>query len=141
MHNKQIRVIALGLIRRADGKILLEKGRDSVKQEDFYRPLGGGIEFGETGAATLQREFIEEIGKDITVNHLIGTIENIFKYEGQPGHQIMLLYEAGFTDPANYEMTHFQRLDNEDALTCWRSLEDIKQEGALLHPWQIKEQI
>jgi 8-oxo-dGTP pyrophosphatase MutT (NUDIX family) len=141
MSIEQIRVIALGLIKRADEKILVEKGYDSVKQEIFYRPLGGGIEFGETGAEALQREFIEEIGKDITVTHLIDSIENIFEFEGQPGHQIMLLYEASFTDPADYGMTHFQRLDIKDTQACWISLAEIEQEGAMLHPWQIKKLI
>jgi 8-oxo-dGTP pyrophosphatase MutT (NUDIX family) len=141
MSIEQIRVIALGLIKRADEKILVEKGYDSVKQEIFYRPLGGGIEFGETGAEALQREFIEEIGKEITVTHLIDSIENIFEFEGQPGHQIMLLYNASFTDPADYDVTHFQRLDIKDTQACWISLAEIEQEGAMLHPWQIKKLI
>ena len=30
-----------------DGKILVGEGHDEVKKEAFYRPLGGGVDFGE----------------------------------------------------------------------------------------------
>jgi 8-oxo-dGTP pyrophosphatase MutT (NUDIX family) len=40
---------------------LVAHGHDSVKSEDFYRPLGGGIEFGELSEAALRREIKEEL--------------------------------------------------------------------------------
>lgn len=138
MENQQIRVVVLGLLKRPDGRFLVEKGFDSVKNEVFYRPLGGGVEFGETGAEALIREFQEEINKAITVTTLASTIENIFTYEGQPGHQIILVYTAGFTDPALYDQGHINRTDKPGAHTDWKTLAEIEQEGALLHPWQMK---
>ncbi len=56
----QIRALVLGLIRKGD-RILVAEGYDSVKQEFFYRSLGGGVEFGETSLEALKREFQEEI--------------------------------------------------------------------------------
>lgn len=138
MEKQHIRVVALGFLRRPDGAFLVEKGFDRAKNEVFYRPLGGGVEFGETGAEALKREFMEEIGQDISVTKRIKTCENIFTYDGQPGHQIMLLYEAVFTDPALYEQDSINRIDHLDDQTSWKTLEEIEQEGALLHPWQMK---
>lgn len=93
MVERRIRVLALGVVRRLD-ELLVEKGRDSVKGETFYRPLGGGVEFGETGADALVREFEEEIGGRLVDVRFLGTLENIFTWEGEPGHEICLVYEA-----------------------------------------------
>jgi len=41
----QIRPLAIYLFRDGD-RILVGEGNDPVKRETFYRPLGGGIEFG-----------------------------------------------------------------------------------------------
>ena len=47
------------------GKILALAGHDPIKNEVFYRPLGGGIEFGEYAAQTIARELQEEIGAEV----------------------------------------------------------------------------
>jgi hypothetical protein len=44
------RIQALALVRRGD-RILVEKGRDEVKPETFYRLRGGTVEIGETGVS------------------------------------------------------------------------------------------
>lgn len=62
----KIRTLAIALIKNEKNQILLHEGFDSIKKEKFYRPLGGGIEFGEKGAAALVREFQEEIDREIT---------------------------------------------------------------------------
>lgn len=41
-----VRPVAICLIRKGDAILVLE-GRDEVKGETFYRPLGGAVEFGE----------------------------------------------------------------------------------------------
>jgi clan AA aspartic protease len=95
-----IRPLALVLFRREDGAILVAPGFDPVKQQRFYRPLGGGIEFGERAEDAARREIREELGAEIDGLKLLGTFENIFTYLGQPGHELVWLYEAHFTDPA-----------------------------------------
>ena len=97
-----IRPLALVLFRRDDGAILVAPGFDPVKQQRFYRPLGGGIEFGERAEAAARREIREELGAEIEGPRLLGTFENLFTYLGQPGHELIWLYEARFADPSLY---------------------------------------
>ena len=56
-----IRPLAICLFSRGD-QILVAEGFDPVKDETFYRPLGGAIEFGERAVQTLARE-LSEIGE------------------------------------------------------------------------------
>lgn len=91
----QIRPLAVAVVRHKN-KILAMEGYDSVKQETFYRLIGGGIEFCEKAEDTVVREFREELGLDIKVTRFLGTSENIFTYEGKPGHEIVLFFEAEF---------------------------------------------
>ena len=57
---KEIRPIVLGLAIK-DNKLLVSEGFDKVKNQTFYRCLGGGIEFLEKSTDALKREFKEEI--------------------------------------------------------------------------------
>ena len=98
-----IRPLALVLVRRDDGAILAAPGFDHVKKQRFYRPLGGGIEFGERAEDAARRELREELGAELTDLRLLGTFENLFTYQGQPGHELIWLYEARFTDRALYQ--------------------------------------
>ena len=139
MSNQYIRVVALGIIQRKDGAMLLDKGFDSKKNETFYRPLGGGVKFGETGSEALRREFMEELGAEITISPLLQAVENIFVYEGERGHQIMMLYACAFVDESLYEAETFKRLDMPDAEAVWRTREEIMVERAKLYPLEIDE--
>ena len=86
---KEIRPIALGLAIK-NNKLLVSEGFDKVKNETFYRCLGGGIEFLEKSEDTLKREFLEEINVNITVNDFLGISENIFTYNGKKAHELVL---------------------------------------------------
>jgi ADP-ribose pyrophosphatase YjhB (NUDIX family) len=103
----RIRPLALALIRRGD-EILVEGGRDDVKGETFFRLLGGGIDFGESGAGALRRELREELGSETDVQRLLGALESIFTYEGEPGHEIALVYECRLRDPQLYDRDEWE---------------------------------
>ncbi|MDY7080760.1 MAG: NUDIX domain-containing protein, partial [Chloroflexota bacterium] len=96
-----IRPLALGVVWR-DDSILVFEGYDHVKNEAFYRPLGGGINFGERSREALRREFREELGVELTDVRYMDTLENIFTCNGQRGHEIILLYEATLADRSFY---------------------------------------
>jgi ADP-ribose pyrophosphatase YjhB (NUDIX family) len=74
------------------------EGRDSVKQQTFYRPPGGTIEFGEQGNETVVRELLEEIDAEVAEPRYIGTLENISTLEGQPEREIVLVCQGDFVD-------------------------------------------
>jgi len=59
---KRVRPLAICVVRRGD-EILVSEGYDASKQQRYYRPLGGAIDFGETGQAAAARELQEEIAK------------------------------------------------------------------------------
>jgi 8-oxo-dGTP pyrophosphatase MutT (NUDIX family) len=86
-----IRNIAVGLPIR-DGHVLVLNGMDTVKNVAFHRAIGGGIEFGETAETALRREFVEELGVTLGRVTLLDVAENIFEYEGEPGHEIAHIF-------------------------------------------------
>ncbi|MEJ2801476.1 NUDIX hydrolase [Comamonadaceae bacterium PP-2] len=84
------------------GKILVSEAVDPAGGTRFCRPLGGSIEFGETSARGIVREIREELDAEIVDLRLIGTLENIFTYQGELGHEIVQVYDAAFADRSFY---------------------------------------
>ncbi|MEU7783292.1 MULTISPECIES: NUDIX hydrolase [unclassified Amycolatopsis] len=133
----RIRPLALGLVWRGDALLVFE-GRDDVKGETYCRPLGGGIEFGESGKDALRREFVEELGAELLVGKRVGVLENIFTWQGRPGHEIAFLYAAEFTDPAFYEREEMKILD-DPATARWVDLADFRDGRKILYPMGLLE--
>jgi 8-oxo-dGTP pyrophosphatase MutT (NUDIX family) len=102
MHAEKIRPIAICVCRDGD-RILVAEGHDSRKNRTFYRPLGGTIEFGEPAADTVRREFQEEIQSGLDEVRYLGTLENIFVYEGRRGHEIVLVFDGRLADRSLYQ--------------------------------------
>lgn len=102
-HTNQIRVLALGVIRDGD-RLFISEGYDPVKQQVFYRVMGGGVDFGETSYDALKREFQEEIQAELTNIKYLGCLENLFTFNGNPGHEILQLYQCDFVDPKFYQI-------------------------------------
>jgi len=107
----KIRPVAL-LAAIKNNKILVIDGHNYNKHEDFYRLIGGGIEFGETGAEALKREVKEEINVEIKNVKYLGLIENVFNYEGKDMHEIILLYKADFKDKNIYKRKEIEIADS-----------------------------
>jgi ADP-ribose pyrophosphatase YjhB (NUDIX family) len=103
MTEHRIRPIALVVFRRDDDAILVAPGFDTVKQQRFYRPLGGEIEFGERAEDAARREIREEIGAETEDLRLLYVCENLFTFLGVPGHELVWTYEARFADPSFYD--------------------------------------
>ena len=102
MKLNQIRPLVICVFLK-DEKILVNTFPDPLTQKLGCRPLGGGIEFGETSKQALIREIQEEIGVEIKNTHYLGTLENIFSYAGKPGHEIVQIYDAEFVDGSLYD--------------------------------------
>jgi ADP-ribose pyrophosphatase YjhB (NUDIX family) len=137
---QRVRAIALMVPRRGDD-ILVMVGHDATKGVTFYRPLGGGIDFGETAAAAVTRELQEELGTEVADLRYLGTLENIFEYEGQPGHEIVMLFDGRVLDAdilAQQGSFHGREVGPDGRVTefrvVWKPLADFGEGKAILYP-------
>lgn len=130
LKKNRIRVLSLGIFRHGDSIFVVE-GFDPTKEETFYRPLGGGVEFGEQTADALVREMKEETGLEVANLRYAGMCENIFTYLGERGHEIVLLYEADFADPAVYENDEMlcQEDDGLPFKAVWKRISEFGKEN------------
>lgn len=131
MKPNKIRPLAICVFRH-NGRILVAEGYDSIKRQTFYRPLGGKIEFGERGVDTVIRELREEIKAEVTDLHYLGTLENIFTYQGQTGHEIVLVYDGRFMDESLYARASIEGQDDDEPLfsAYWKSLDFFRDKKA-----------
>lgn len=138
---RKIRPLALALLKNKKGQMLLHKAYDSLKKETFYRPLGGGIEFRESGKMPVEREINEELRLKVTAHRLVETFENIFSYESKPGHEIVMLFETEFKDAKNYDCIEIDIVESGKVISkaVWRTVEEIRSEGSKLYPAGIEK--
>lgn len=92
-----IRTSVIGLAEY-NNKILVEENYDCIKNEYFYRPLGGGIEFLEDSKTALCREFKEELNATIEIINYICTLENRFNFENVNRHEILIVYKIDLSN-------------------------------------------
>lgn len=129
---RRIRPLALCVFRRED-KIFVARGYDSRKDSAFYRPIGGRIEFGERGSDALAREVREEIDAAVADLVYLGTLENIFTYEGQRRHEIVMIYDGRFCDPTmNLDDAAVSGVDDGELLykASWKRLSFFRADDA-----------
>ena len=75
------------------------RGRDPSKDpSDFHRLLGGHVEFGERSADAVVREIAEELGTALVRPVLLGVLENVFTFDGRPGHEVVFVYAGSLPD-------------------------------------------
>jgi 8-oxo-dGTP pyrophosphatase MutT (NUDIX family) len=135
----KIRAIALCVFLH-DGKLLVGDGYDTIKRQSFGRPLGGTIEFGESSHDTIVREIREELGAEITNLSYLGTLENIFTYNGEVGHEIVLMYRGDFVDPSFCERSPIDGIENGNPIRAiWVPVEDFERGLMPLYPAGLLE--
>ncbi len=88
-YSGRVRVRACGILEQ-NGRILLVKMLGLGEEGVFWAPPGGGVEFGESIAQTIMREFREETGLEVEVHGFMG----INEYIRPPLHAIELFYRV-----------------------------------------------
>lgn len=128
------RVVALCVFRDRD-RILAFHVSDS--DEGGWRPLGGSVEWGETAEETIVREIREELGVELREPHLLTTMENIFRYQGELGHEIVFVFDGRLPDRALYEVDSLPYTEADltshdgsfEGRAYWKSLGEFEAAG------------
>ncbi len=130
----RIRPIAIAAIEH-EGRLLVAQGYDPMKDETFYRPLGGTIEFGEMSHDTVVRELREELNAGLVDVRYLGCVENVFTYRGRQEHEIVLIHAARLMDPALLNANRlFGREGGSTFPVVWMPLADFIAGRAILYP-------
>lgn len=139
MRKDAIRTIAICVFRNGN-RILASAGFDSIKQQSFYRPLGGTIEFGERSDETIRRELMEEIKAEVTDLRYLGVLENFFIYEAEKGHEIVIVYDGKFANRALYDKAAIHGDEFGSPLTAvWVDLSTLGPNKPPLYPTGLAE--
>ncbi len=135
MPSPHIRPIAIGVFRR-HGRLLAFEGYDGTKHEQFFRPLGGGIHFGERAADALVRQIREEIGAEIVDIGQLGVLENLFTLEGTRGHEIVYVFDARFADETLYDQAEIEVVESngERLRAVWLPYRDLPANHPPIYP-------
>ena len=107
--------VLCGIIYNTSGEVFLARRREGKSQAGKWEFPGGKLEAGESEAACLQRELLEELGMEIEVQERLG--ENVHAYSEV---EIRLIaYRCRFIQ-ATYVLT-----DHDEY--AWVKPEEIKQ--------------
>jgi len=123
--------------------ILVGDAYDPTKNELFYCPPGGGVEFGETSEEALRREIREELDTEIENPRLLGVLENIFTYDGRQGHEIVFVYDAELDNRSLFTVDKFtgQESNGETYNAIWLDIETIGPKTPPIYPEGLLEML
>lgn len=144
MIKENIKVKALCLILNDNKEMLLSVDFDKVKKEFFYRPLGGHVEFNEKTVDTVKREFKEEIGAELVNLKPFTIIENMFAWDGIPGHEIVFVYTGEFANKKSYDTKEFfftYGVDKHQVRVFWAKIEDCLNGKYRFVPEDLKDEL
>jgi 8-oxo-dGTP pyrophosphatase MutT (NUDIX family) len=131
-----IRALAIAVIRRGD-EILGFDVEDRSKAMTGFRPLGGGIEYGEYSVDAVRREVREELSCELVDPRLLGVLENVFTYMGRQGHEVVFAFEGRLEDDGLYdkEEIEFEEPEAPGLVTAlWRPVSTFTEGRMALYP-------
>ena len=142
MKKKRIRPIAICVFLN-NNRILVFEGYDKVKDETFYRPLGGGIEFGEKAEDAVRRELMEEINAEVGELRYLGVLENVYTFNGKLYHEIVMIHAGVLIDSGLYEQAVIVGKEaNGDVIqVMWKSLDEFGEGKSILYPPGLLEML
>ncbi len=137
----KIRVIALAaILRPGDQALLVSRSFDPSKGQFFCRPLGGGVEFGESSEQALQREMHEELGVAVRMVRKLGVLESRFVHDGRAGHEIVIVWLAEFLDPALYREETLPYIEgDQQSVALWVQPAVLRAQDIPLYPEGLVE--
>lgn len=136
-----IRPTALCLFEH-EGRLLLQEFTNHYTGALFYRPFGGGLEFGERAASAVRREILEELGAEISTPELLAVMEDVHDLgEGQK-HNLIFLFRAQLLDEALLRVPEFRMMDNHaEFRAVWQPITHLHSGEILLHPPELQRRL
>ncbi len=136
-----IRVKAMLVAPNADGTAhaVSLNGPTTENAQGHHRLVGGSVELGETHHDAIVREVDEELGATIHDLTYLGTVENIFRIDGELGHEVVFVY-AGRLDPLPAASgAVLTESDGSVVPVVWRPVDDVDEPlplyPAAVLPW------
>lgn len=117
-----------------NGKILATKGFDEIKNENFFRLIGGGVHYCELAEDAVARELQEELETELENITFREVVQNIFTYKGNPGHEITYLYSADLVRKDLYEKEEVAIADHPSTIAVWVPIKDVLSGEAKVFP-------
>jgi ADP-ribose pyrophosphatase YjhB (NUDIX family) len=138
MHNncqEKIVIKAMLLIENR-GKLLLNTGYNRVKNERFFRLIGGTVNFGERIEDALKREIKEELDSKIENLRFLTIAESIFQYGREKRHEICFIYKGDLKNKKIYKKKSIHYIRNGEKFDAeWVAIEDILEGKLILYPY------
>ncbi len=125
-----------GRVLVASGKTFQgKKGGRKIVPGDFYRVLGGSMNFRETSEQAVRREIQEELQSEINNLEFLNVAENIFIYAGEKRHEIVFLFSGQLArkDLYHKEIIHIVE-DSYEGDAIWVPIGDILNGEIPLYP-------
>lgn len=92
--------------------------------DGHHRLIGGSVELGETHRECVVREVQEELGASILDLTFVTAVENIFRINGELGHEIVFLYTGRLDPEPAREGATLTEADGSVVPVVWRPFDD-----------------
>jgi ADP-ribose pyrophosphatase YjhB (NUDIX family) len=125
---QQYTLRAYGLLTNANNEVLLSK--EKIKDFEFLKFPGGGVEPGEGIAEALKREFKEETGLETVSENLIYVTDFFVESKFLPGSQVIAVYytvrPTEEAEISNYQPSE-KDFDSEHTISLfWRNINEVR---------------
>src|SRR6185436_6346269 len=133
LYGNKVRARVCGICSSAEGLLLVN--HFGLYGHDFWAPPGGGMEFGQSAAANLKREFRVETGLEVQV----GKLRFVCEFIQEPLHAIELFFgvsQAGGILKSGHDPEMSSQIIKEVRFVSWKDLELLPGHhlhGALAH--------
>jgi len=88
---------------------------------------------------------MEEINVEVDRESLkyLGMVENIFHFNGTPGHEIVLIYDGTLKESGLYDQAVItgQEVDGEEIHAIWKNITDFGEGKSILYPTDLVEML
>lgn len=111
------------LIVNTEGRLLLERRKDSWFQESWHIP-GGCMHYGESFAHCVQQTALREIGTEVILEENPITVRNVIRgvaentpFPRERGHNVAILFRCQL--PPGFEIQNQEKTESDNGFLRW----------------------